>query len=62
MSLDDLKVTWKLVKLNNSFDTISLDEVQRIIASTEDFAVYNTRRLFSSLAIFLLFLICCQGG
>lgn len=62
MIINDLKSTWKLLKLTNSLNAIDHEEILKIIAPTEELISNNSRRLFSNLVMFLFLLICCQGG
>ncbi len=63
MNLDDLKPAWQQYKLQNSLEGIDRQAVLGIIDNAnEEIRMNSAMRLAANAAMFLILLICCQGG
>ena len=62
MNINDLKQTWKLFKLQHSLDVIDREEVMSLIDLDQESAITKVHKLYGNYALFLLLMLCCQGG
>lgn len=63
MNLNNLKPAWEQYKFQNSLEGFSSHAVLEFIESQEaEMTSYRTKRILANVAMFLLLMICCQGG
>lgn len=62
MNLNDLKPAWSQLKLSYSLERIDHQEILQIIEPKEELAGNTVRRFLANSVLFLILMICCQGG
>ena len=62
MHLDNLKTTWKQMKIINAIQLIESNEILSIIEEPENLNRAKKQRILFGLVIFFLITLFCQGG
>ena len=63
MNLDELMPAWQQYKLQNSLEGLNHQAVLRIIdQADQEVHTHKLFRLAANVTMFLMLLICCQGG
>lgn len=62
MNLDKLKPAWKQFKFQNSLDSYSEEYITVLTQCENNLLGNKANRIVGNVVIFLILLICCQGG
>ena len=62
MNLSDLKPAWRQFRLLNSLEWMDQEEILYIIKRTQHLTGNSLQRMLFNAAMFIILMICCQGG